>query len=444
MKTSRHFKFILSLFLTGFVGLSVISCGPPDQVAPGENYCSSGQSVLNIDDSNVSQEVKNKIYNPHSGSFIVRKGTANYNAQGRVVIIPITFTDLPMNNALSMDTLVQNFFSTGTGSVRDYFAENSWGEYPIRNAGVSTWTALGNTMASFGVGQTGNDWTRNPNVARTACQNSNINWANVDVNGDRNITRSEALICFLVPAGGGGACRPSSISITYNGQNYNISNSFVFFDCKRDDDLTKGTNDIRYNYSTIWHEMAHGLFSLPDRYQNGTCGTGPAGQYDIMSDNCSKRHMSIYDKMRIGWISPKVLLPANQRIGGERKCYNFPPVEQTPAALVLFSPANPDEFWIVENKNKSASARNFEADLPESGLAIWWARTNDDNSPTLIQFNDPTKIPTEYNNPAAGALFKYNASQPANAGPLLFTSDNKFPFMVRAISPQTPGMNAEF
>src|SRR5205823_5480483 len=112
------------------------------------------------------------------------------------------------------------------------------------------------------------------------------------------ISRHEAQICFMLADDGAGAERPAFVNISTQTGEYRISCNFVFFSCKRDDNPTKGTDDIAYNYSSIWHELCHGMFGLPDRYKDA-CGSGKTGQYDLMSDNCTRLHMTIFDKMKI-------------------------------------------------------------------------------------------------------------------------------------------------
>lgn len=437
---TKHLSKITFFLLILFVSILMEGCERPDQVAPGEHYCTSGRSVLTVDDSHLSAEQKGRIYSPGG---IVHTSHADYNTGAKLVIIPFEMTDFPRNTAVTTDTIRNNFFQTGTGSVKDYFLENSWGQFSLQNAGISGWVSLQDSTASYGIGQLGNDWTRNANVARDICQRSTINWASLDTNGDRIITPNEAQITFMFSAGGLGATRPSTVSISTNAGNYTIRNSFVYFDCKRNNDPSKATDAIRYNFSTIWHELGHGFFRLPDRYTS-YCGTGNTGQFDIMSDNCSRKHMNIYDKMRIGWIRPKVLGNVSERADQKRHCYSFPAIETTPAALVLWSAETPDDFWIVENRHAASSIRGFESGLPESGLAIWWVDMTTGNV-HLVQSSDPSKNPTAFRDQGTGSLFVYDGTPSETFDSrLLVSKSNRLSYAISAVSPAGNIMYAEF
>jgi M6 family metalloprotease-like protein len=443
--TSNNGKFFLLVAL--MASACIPSCRRPDQAGPNDNWCTSGVNILTIDDANVPAAIKTQIYAAPASYTAV--GSANYNASLPLIIIPFQFnTEFPQNTTVTTQVIRDNFFTTGTGSVRDYFSENSWGQYNIREGWIANTVTLSNNPAFYGTGQLGNDWTRNPAVAREICQNSNVDWSAIDANGNGTISRNEAQICFLLSAGGGGATRPSNITISTQTRTYNINASFVYFDCKTNADPTRGTDAIRYNYSTIWHELAHGMFGLPDRYSD-FCGSGRTGQYDLMSDNCSWRHMSMYDKMKIGWIRPKILVKPSQRADRARHCYTFPNSETTPAAVILWDQNQPNEYWIVENRHKPSSPRGFDRDLPESGLAVWWV---DDRFAqlSLIDARDVTVRPNMISYNATlnqqGALFKNRTGATDATFNMQFfrSSVNSTEMGIRAPSPEGATMFVEF
>lgn len=423
------------------------SCRRPDQAGPTDNWCTSGVNVLTVDDSNVPTTIKTQIYAAPANFTAV--GNTNYNPNLPIVIIPFQFSAaFPYNTTVTTDVIRANFFQTGSGSVKDYFSENSWGQYNIREGWIANLVMLTQDTSFYSPGMPGRDWTRNTTLARDICQNSNVDWASLDADRNGTISRGEAQICFLIAAGGGGANRPSNITINTQTGTMNIQASFVFFDCKRNDDPSRSTDAIRYNYSTIWHELAHGMFGLPDRYTS-FCGSGRTGQFDIMSDNCSWRHMSIYDKMKIGWIRPKILVKPSQRADRARHCYAFPNSETTPAALILWDVNQPNEYWIVENRYKPGSPRNFDRDLPESGLAIWWV-DGATGALSLVDARDPSIRPqTIMYTPGAdqrGAFFKNRTGTRDETFNIQFlrSSYNSTEFAIRAASPEGTTMWAEF
>ena len=291
-------------------------------------------------------------------------------------------------------------------------------------------------------------------------------WPKLDVNNDHKITPSEVQIIFIRSAGGSGVTRspknfftlndpdyknlPNYIKLPYSfGGDYQVYNNFVSIDCKKESDPSRAANTLSYNSSTLWHEMSHGLFNLKDRYTT-SCGTGNTGQFDLMSDNCSRKHMNIYDKMRIGWIKPKISFsnstgtePSGANIEGGT-CLSMPAIENQPAALVRWIGNSPDECWIIENRNKASSARKFEDGLPEDGLAIWWVNlvTTEIH---LIDAKNAGLKPDTFKNQSGGSLFKY-PGKPSQSlyQALLVNAQGGAAFGVKSISPAGSIMNFSF
>lgn len=279
ISTSQRLSALAIVFL-----LFILCCRRPDQSGPNDAWCTSGINVLAVDDSNVPGAIRTQIYTaPPAYTHVLHP---DYNANLPLVIIPYRFPEeWPFNTAVTTALIRDNFFNTGTGSIKDYFSENSWGQYNIREGFIANVSTAAQDTVDYAVGQDGRDWTRNANLARDICQNSNVNWASIDANSDHVISRHEAQIVLMGATGWGGANRPASVSIKTPSGNYMINASFVYAGCKTNNDPTKGTDDIRFNYPSFWHELCHGMFGLPDRYVD-TCGSGRTGAYDLMSDNC--------------------------------------------------------------------------------------------------------------------------------------------------------------
>ena len=440
-------KIFLNLSLVCFISYFFLQgCKKPDQEGPADKYCTAGQSVLTIDDSKVPSTLKSKIYSP-GGVF--HTAHPNFNKNGNVVVIPYATPDFPANTALTTQVIRDEFFATGVGSASDFFYENSWGQFKLVEKQISKVSIL--PKAFFDYKYTESD----PYLMTDVCQNSSINWADVDLNKDHSITSNEVQIVFVQATGGLGVTRypknafnandpdyknlPNYITVTDNtGGIYYIYNYFVTIGCKADNDPTKSVNTLSYNSSTLWHELCHGMFNLPDRYTS-YCGTGPTGQFDLMSDNCARLHMNIYDKMRIGWVKPKISYanfssgePQGTNIEGGN-CLSMAAIENQPAALIRWLGTSPDEFWIIENRNKSSSARNFEDGLPDEGLAIWWVDMTD-GSVRLVDASNAGLSPVNFKDQGPNALFKYAQSNSIYQA-LLKNKQAGAAFGIKSISP---------
>jgi len=398
---SRWMPIVLLLGVLPCVG---IMCGP-DSGQPA-TPCSSGTDVRNLDDSSIPQNVKTAIYY-QPGPIISAYDPANPSQpnsnfpSGKVVIIPFETPDYPRNPAITISYLTQVFFASGQlsgPSVYHYFYENSYGQFKISNGGIANWVTLTKSLTSY-VGFEGD-----AALPRDVLAQANINWSSLDTNGDKTISSAEAQIVFLVANGYSAATRwflnyPSNwklgdpvppevnpLRVNTPSGIYEFKPRVVYIGTKTAAASDAAVDPIRI-LSTICHELCHAFFYLPDRYGNtGACGSGSTGQYDMMSDNCQWHHMTMHDKMKIGWVQPKIIAT---HLG---QCVAFPNSENFPAALVLLAPAtsqkplSTSEYWIVENRNKPSSLCNncvlqtsitpfadgvFDAGQPESGLAVW-------------------------------------------------------------------------
>jgi M6 family metalloprotease-like protein len=311
--------------------------------------------------------------------------------------------------------------------LANYFLEISYGRYWLESAAISDMVTIDGLTTDFQLPAFLNDWTRNTNLHQQICQGATgIDWTRLDVNSDCRITSNEAQVCFMAAIGGGGAERPSTVQITYNDITYDIAQRFVFFDCLPENDSREATQgNIRYNFSTIIHELLHGLFNLPDRYVGIYCGTGGTGAFDPMSDNCRGiQHINMHDKIKIGWIRPKILM----RDTGAVDCFSFPASETTQAALILnpiFSTVNgvtQCEYWIIENRFIPASTQRWDgagwdADFPESGLCVWYVRDipGQKDEVHLVDASKADGDPLLYIDQIEGALFKDRPGAPVGS-----------------------------
>ena len=115
LSLSNNGKLYLLIALT--VIATITSCRRPDQVGPNDNWCTSGINILTIDDANVPASIKAQIYAAPATYTAV--GTPNYNANLPLIIIPIQFsTEFPRNVTVTTEVIRENFFTTGTGSIR--------------------------------------------------------------------------------------------------------------------------------------------------------------------------------------------------------------------------------------------------------------------------------------------------------------------------------------
>ncbi|MCH1882540.1 hypothetical protein [Agrococcus sp. ARC_14] len=126
----------------------------------------------------------------------------------------------------------------------------------------------------------------------------------------------------------------------------------------------------------------------------GTTGNGQGGSFDNADANYSTVMLSVYDRIRLGWARPRYLTPDN------RGCFTIRPFLDSRAALILFDPEHPHEWYTVENRQH----RENLDEVRSSGLVIswiqddpgywqWWLnRSNDPEGPGLSKHLTPAVI----------------------------------------------------
>ncbi len=97
-------------------------------------------------------------------------------------------------------------------------------------------------------------------------------------------------------------------------------------------------------------------------------GEGIGGNFDNASANYTAVMLSLYDRLRLGWVPPRYLTPDN------RGCYLLRPFLDSREALILFDPQNPIEWYLVENRQY----RENIDEVPSSGVVISWMCQDED------------------------------------------------------------------
>ena len=372
---------------------------------------SSAVDIMTIDDSQVPQNIKSKLFNP-GNTYWIHKTSPSFNKDGKLLIIPVAFKDLPRNSSVTDARIIKDFFESGgmgNDNLTTYFEANSYGQFKLTNAGIPPTVYLPHDTAYYlhTNNQPGWDLTGNWQIAQDICQLARVDWTGIDTNHDKVISNSEVVIVFLFSDGQLGATRPRSFSIQTFSGNYRIDNSFCFLSCKSDTQSDKNIDPISYNFITIRHELMHCFFNLPDRYD---LSLGKTGNYDPMSvDRPRWTNMNIVDKIKIGWVTPKIFTDRelNPNAPGGRHTYSFPNSASYPAAMVLYNMRYPDECWVIENRcNDCKTLANFDSGLPESGLAVWWVNLLT-GKVILISAATPGLKPEQYGDTKSGGLHSY-------------------------------------
>jgi M6 family metalloprotease-like protein len=317
-------------------------------------------NIRDVDDSQVTA-LKPAIYKtkPH-----VRVGSARYpNSDAQIVAIRIATKGRPIIPELD-PTVLHTMFSNICG-VAGFFRENSGFKF-VPDLEVPEWVSLGNALSAYADPESG------PEFKRDVLKAANVDWALIDTNHDGKITNKEAVLVFLIsnptPQNNDMAStrRPAIGAVTTPSGTWDFgSEAVVNYTVNKPQGSAKALPAFfRNSGSSMAHELLHAWFDLVDRYN------GWAGLQDIMASDTSWKHATLYDKMMIGWVSPKFVTPSTAN-----RVFTFDTQGKKPEGLVLIDPSRPKEYWIFERRPVYSNC-GFESGLPTppDGFAVYWVK----------------------------------------------------------------------
>jgi M6 family metalloprotease-like protein len=259
-----------------------------------------------------------------------------------------------------------------TGSVRDVYLENSYGQL-ILNSTIAYWVTSNNTESYYANGNSG--LTSRIHSALIHALNvldadPNINFSDYDQDGDGQIDAITFLHSGYGAEWGGNDCFGANYADRIWSHKWGISGGWTSSD---------GVRVTSYHISpAVWgtcgstigrigviaHETGHFL-GLPDLYDTDSSGGSGIGSYGLMAnswgfDGSQKYppHFCAWSKIQLGWLSPTVIAPGSHSL----------PQVQTNASVYRIDQGFPSgEYLLIENRQSVG----FDSAMPQGGLAIW-------------------------------------------------------------------------
>lgn len=288
----------------------------------------------------------------------------------RNLVILLKFSD-HMNRDLPNQYQLNTLFNSlggepefaPTGSVKDFYAENSYGKL-VLDSTIYPWISLPKPEAYYSKGFI----SEAINYALDEIdRNQDYSLAEFDSNGDNVLDMITVLHSGYGAEWGATDC---------NGQHY--KNRIWSHKSSLSWRSKSGISVNSYHISpSLWgtcgseigrigvlaHELGH-FFGLPDLYD--TYGGNGIGSYDLMS-NCwgfdgSQLYppsFSAWSKIQLGWVLPRVIT--------ESGVYEIPAVIKRPVVLVIQKGFPAGEYLLIENRQPLG----FDSKIPQGGLAIW-------------------------------------------------------------------------
>lgn len=249
-----------------------------------------------------------------------------------------------------------------TGSVRDYYMAQSYGMFDLTLDVVGPYT-LSKPMASYG----GND-SNGQDIAVRAFAKESFQLADADVDYSQYDWDGDGVVeqVFIVYAGYAESQGADANTIW--------PHSFYLSSPLKLDGVDVSqyacSSELRGNkgqeidgIGTICHEFSHCL-GLADHYdtQGGNFGMS---MWDVMAggsynnNSCTPAAYTSFERWSMGWLTPVEL--HEQTDVKEMK-----PLVESPEAYVLYNDANPNEFYMLENRQ----LQGFDAALYGHGMLV--------------------------------------------------------------------------
>ncbi|MCK6483328.1 MAG: M6 family metalloprotease domain-containing protein [Phycisphaerae bacterium] len=266
-----------------------------------------------------------------------------------------------------------------TGSVRDYYVENSYGQVTIQSTIVG-WFVLPQTQAFYANGSSGLRGAYPRNAQRMvedalAAADPTVDFSQFDKDGNGFVDLLTVVHSGYGAEWGGSGNRIWSHmwglpSAWTSGEGTQVATYCTV------PALHGSSGSTLTRIGIVVHEMGH-LFGLPDLYDidytskgvGAWCGM--ADSWGFFGNGLWPAHFSAWCKMRLGYLTPQVVTPPQTVAVGL--------VESVPAVFRVDAGFPQDEYLLIENRQKVG----FDTINPTSGLAVWhiddrkWSNTDE-------------------------------------------------------------------
>lgn len=324
-----------------------------------------------IEDDACARGLNVPPFRPHSSSGTLPvSGTTVRNLRAAVILVD--FSDNPADTINYPPSYYEKLiFSVGehpTGSLRDYFLENSNGKLDVTGI-VTSWLRMPLPYSYYVAGKRGlGPYPYNAQklaADAVVAADWEVNFSNLDNDGPDGVPDSgdddgyvDAL--FIVHAGPGYETTLDTMNI-HSHQWVLINEQIV--DGVRVWPYSMEAQDSRTG--VFCHEFGH-VLGLPDLYDRDYGSLGLGG-WSLMAyggwNGLGMRpgHLDAWSKVRAGFMNP--VIPVNNVAG-----VSFPPIEREPVVYKLWNGGTGDrEYFLIERREKIG----FDEGLPGHGLLIY-------------------------------------------------------------------------
>jgi M6 family metalloprotease-like protein len=256
-----------------------------------------------------------------------------------------------------------------TGSIRDVYLENSYGQMEL-NSDVMPWVTVFGSERYYANGESGDETLWEALREALDILDASVDFGQYDLNGDGAIDS----ITFL-HSGYGAEFAGSDYYGTYfldriwshrwaMQSNWVSAEGVAVRDYHISPSLWSTYGSRIAHIGVIAHETGH-FFGLPDLYDVDGGGSG-IGAYGLMAsswgfDNTQlcPSSFSPWSKIQLGWINPVHISEPGE--------YSLAQSASTDEYFVISQGYASGEYLIIENRQRTG----FDCALPQGGLAVW-------------------------------------------------------------------------
>lgn len=312
------------------------------------------------------------------GNLVLLLRFADHGPAGQNRTLPSVADVSSIMNAVGGDPVL-----APTGSVRDHYLEDSYGQFTIDSTVVG-WIDLPESEAYYANGEAGLStlaWELITDGLNAA--DALVDFSSFDQDGDGWVDAITFLHSGYGAEWGGDDQYGTDFLDRIWSHKWTIP-TWTSAEGVRVGDYnispglwgTSGSSPGRIG--VVCHELGH-FFGLPDLYDTDGSSEGignwclmAAGAWGFSGTQQHPSHMCGWCKTKLGWVAPRRLMPGSHTILAS---------ETDPALYLIDSGYAPGEYLLLENRQ----AVGFDADLPASGLAVWHV----DESKGSFTYDDP-------------------------------------------------------
>lgn len=280
----------------------------------------------------------------------------------------------------------ENYTDNGfKGSVKDYFKAQSAGQFEL-DFDVVGICQLKNPCSYYGGNDSyGNDLHAGEMVAE-ACQwaaTQGVDFSKYDWDGDGEVDQVFVLYAGKGEADGGAVSTiwPHEFALSASDYGKSLSLSGVTVDTYACSAELNGRDKLD-GIGTFCHEFSH-CMGFPDFYDTSYSGWFGMGDYDLMcagnynGDGKCPAGYSAYEKHECGWLTYQDVTHIDEALN----VTGLKAISEGGGAYVLKNKAHEDEYYIIENRQKTG----WDAYLPSEGVMI----THVDYDANIWLYNTP-------------------------------------------------------